>query len=88
MDIVAGVQVPEMPFVDVDGRAGGDENTHSGPMGSNVGTILGSRTTFNVLGVPGQPSALVSVTCKTYVPGEWCPTRSGWHWNYLRVPGW
>ena len=50
--IVAGIQVPEMPFNEVAGRAGGVEFWHSGPIGSNVGVISGVIVTDTVAGIP------------------------------------
>ena len=37
--IVAGLQVPAIPFVDVAGRVGAVLFRHSGPIAVNVGTV-------------------------------------------------
>ena len=45
--IVAGLHVPEIPFVDVTGRVGGEEFWQRAPTALNVGTIGGLIVMFN-----------------------------------------
>ena len=46
--IVAGVQVPVIPLLDITGNAGAAAFTHSGPMAVNIGVICASIVMFNV----------------------------------------
>ena len=50
--IVAGLQVPVTPFVDVVGNAGAVLFWHNGPICVNVGAATGLMTMFMVTGVP------------------------------------
>jgi hypothetical protein len=49
--IVAGVQVPVIPLLDINGNAGADAFKHSGPMFVNTGVICTSMVIFNVVDV-------------------------------------
>jgi hypothetical protein len=66
--IVAGFQVPVIPFAEVPGRDGAVEFWHSGPTGLNVGVVVvvAIITAFNEA-VEVHPAALVTV--KFIVPG-------------------
>ena len=59
--IVAGLHVPEIPFVDVTGRVGGAEFWHSAPIALNVGITGGLIVTFIVAVVAHWPEPCVNV---------------------------
>jgi hypothetical protein len=49
--ITAGVHVPVMPLLDINGNTGATEFKHSGPMAVNTGVICTSMVIFNVADV-------------------------------------
>ena len=59
--IVAGLQVPVTPFVEVVGREGAVLFWHKDPMGLNVGAATELTTMLMVTGVPHCPDAGVNV---------------------------
>jgi hypothetical protein len=59
--IVAGVQVPVMPLLDIAGNTGAIEFTQSGPMAVNTVVICASMVTFNIAEVAHCPAAGVKV---------------------------
>lgn len=59
--IVAGLQVPAIPLVEVAGNAGGVEFWHNGPMDSNVGATCEVTITLMVADVPHWPPDGVNV---------------------------
>jgi hypothetical protein len=59
--IVAGLQVPVMPLVEVAGRTGAVEFRQSDPIGSKVGVTSGSTVTLNVVVVAHCPAVGVNV---------------------------
>ena len=46
--IVAGVQVPVMPLLDINGNTGATEFKHNGPIAVNTGVICTSMVILNV----------------------------------------
>jgi hypothetical protein len=46
--IVAGVQIPVMPLLDVNGNTGATEFKHNGPMAVKTGVICASIIIFNI----------------------------------------
>ena len=58
--IVLGDQVPDIPFVEVVGKAGTAAPEHIGPIGLNVG-VTGGITVMGTVAVDEQPHALVTV---------------------------
>lgn len=59
--IVAGLHVPVMPLLDVDGSAGAVAFWHSGPICVNVGVICDVITTSIVVTLPHWPALGVKV---------------------------
>jgi hypothetical protein len=62
--MIAGLQVPLMPLLDVNGRIGAAELRQSEPNGLNVGVIIGLTVTSIVVAVAHWPASGV----KVYVP--------------------
>ena len=60
----AGVHVPVMPFVDVNGSTGATEPSHIAATAAKVGVTFGVTVTSNVVGVAHWPA----VGVKVYVP--------------------
>ena len=61
MLITAGVQVPEIPFADINGSAGATELRQSEPNGLNVGVRIVLTVTVNVVVVAHWPASGVKV---------------------------
>ena len=63
MFIADGFQVPDMGglLVETEGKPGGTEFRQRGPIGSNVGTIKETTSTWIVVGVEHCPVAGVKV---------------------------
>ena len=59
--IVAGLQVPVMPLLDVAGNVGAVLFWHSGPIAVNDGVICGSTTMVNVASIAHCPADGVNV---------------------------
>ena len=75
--IVAGLQVPVTPFVDVVGNAGAVLFWHKGPICVNVGAATELTTMFIVTAVPHCPEDGVKVY--VVVPGEAVLMVAGFH---------
>ena len=61
MLIVAGLQVPVIPLVEVPGSAGAAEFRQSGPIAAKVGVIWVATVTLKVVVVPHPPALGVNV---------------------------
>ena len=59
--IAAGVQVPVIPLLDINGNTGATEFKHNGPMAVNTGVICTSMVIFNVVDVAHWPAVGVKV---------------------------
>jgi hypothetical protein len=59
--ITAGVQVPVMPLLDINGSAGATEFKQSEPNGLKVGVIIGLTVTVNVVVAAHCPASGVNV---------------------------
>lgn len=59
--IIAGIQLPLMPLLDVDGSEGGLALIHSGPTGLKAGVIAGLTVTVRVVVDAHRPAAGVNV---------------------------
>ena len=59
--MVAGLQVPVMPFVDVPGNAGAVDPLHTGPMGPKVGIVPLVTVTDRVVTLAHCPALGVNV---------------------------
>ena len=59
--MAAGLHVPVIPFVDVDGNAGAVLFWQSGDIGVNAGIICGFTVTFSVAEVAHCPAVGVNV---------------------------
>ena len=46
--IVAGLQIPDIPFVDVNGKDGADESSQRGPICANAG-VIEAVTTISIV---------------------------------------
>lgn len=60
----AGVHVPVMPFIEVNGSTGAVEPSHIAATAAKVGVTFGVTVTSNVIGVAHWPASGVNV----YVP--------------------
>lgn len=58
---VAGLQVPEIPLIDVVGRSGAVAFGHIGAIVLNVGMTFGLTVTVNVVGDAHCPASGVNV---------------------------
>jgi hypothetical protein len=59
--IVAGLQVPLIEFVELNGSEGAIEFWQRGPIAANVGVTCGVTVTFNVVVVAHCPAVGVNV---------------------------
>jgi len=66
--IVAGLQVPEKPSIEVAGRAGAVVLAHNGAIGLNVGATFWTTFTLTVTGVADTHCPAFGVKVLVFVP--------------------